>query len=573
MRQRHRLETEVQDIIFRNATIVDGLGNEPIEGDVAVKDGRITAIGQNLTGEASEQVDAGGLYLCPGFVDVHTHYDAQISWDASLSPSSTLGVSTVVMGNCGFGIVPCAPPHNETIMKNLSVVEGMDLESLRAGIRWDYNDYPSYRRFVEAQAPYLNVGVLIGHSAVRLDALGEAASERREPTAEEMNHMRETVRGAMRAGAIGFASSFSPNHSGYGGVPMPSTIAEEEELRSLVDVLREENCGIFQIAAGARATVDFLESISEQSGRPVSMSGGMTLFSESQPNRAVATLDRCAEAIARGNPVYGQVSCQPLSMDFTPREPYPFFTYKAFNAVRNVTDEAELNRVYADSSFREAFREGLRNPDPAAAFSGNWARVLVSVPAKQRNANLRGRSIAEIAAERGIDEIDTIFDIALDEELDTTFVGLLYNAVDEGVRPLLAHEAGIIALSDAGAHLGFLCDAGYGLYMLGHWVRERGDFAWADAVRRLTSLPADRYGIRDRGRVAVGAHADLLLVDPKTVGVSGLIQRNDMPGGSNRMIREPQGVHGLWVNGVQVSAGGEVLSLERGPGRVLDRFH
>lgn len=563
----------MQDIIFRNATVVDGLGNDPQRGDVAVKDGRITAIGRNIAGDAAEQVDADGLYLCPGFVDVHTHYDAQISWDATLSPSSTLGVSTVVMGNCGFGIVPCAPPHNETIMKNLSVVEGMDLDSLRQGIRWDYTDYPSYRRFVEAQAPYLNIGVLIGHSAVRLDAMNEAASERRLPTAEELHRMRETVREAMRAGAIGFASSFSPNHSGYGGVPMPSTIAEEEELRSLVDVLREENCGIFQIAAGARATVDFLETIAEQSGRPVSMSGGMTLYSESQPARAVATLDRCREAMDRGNPVYGQVSCQPLSMDFTPRDPYPFYTYSALNAVRNVDDPAELRRVYADASFREAFREGLRHPDPAAAFSGNWARVLVSVPATERNAGLRGRSIAEIAGERSVDPIDAFFDLALDEDLDTTFVGLLYNAVDEGVRPLLEHEASIIALSDAGAHLGFLCDAGYGLYMLGHWVRQRGDFEWADAVRRLTSLPADRYGIRDRGRVAVGAHADLLLFDPKTVGVSGLVQRTDMPGGSSRMVREPYGVHGLWVNGVRVADGDKALALDRGPGRVLDRFN
>ncbi|KQX23393.1 MULTISPECIES: N-acyl-D-amino-acid deacylase family protein [unclassified Sphingomonas] len=563
----------MQDIIFRNATVVDGLGNDPQRGDVAVKDGRITAIGRDIAGDAAEQVDADGLYLCPGFVDVHTHYDAQISWDATLSPSSTLGVSTVVMGNCGFGIVPCAPPHNETIMKNLSVVEGMDLDSLRQGIRWDYTDYPSYRRFVEAQSPYLNIGVLIGHSAVRLDAMNEAASERCLPTAEELHRMRETVREAMRAGAIGFASSFSPNHSGYGGVPMPSTIAQEEELRSLVDVLREENCGIFQIAAGARATVDFLETIAEQSGRPVSMSGGMTLYSESQPARAVATLDRCREAMDRGNPVYGQVSCQPLSMDFTPRDPYPFYTYSALNAVRNVNDPAELRRVYADPSFREAFRDGLRNPDPAAAFSGNWARVLVSVPATDRNAGLRGRSVAEIAAERSVDPIDAFFDLALDEDLDTTFVGLLYNAVDEGVRPLLAHEASIIALSDAGAHLGFLCDAGYGLYMLGHWVRQRGDFEWADAVRRLTSLPADRYGIRDRGRVAVGAHADLLLLDPKTVGVSGLVQRTDMPGGSSRMVREPYGVHGLWVNGVRVADGDKALALGRGPGRVLDRFN
>jgi N-acyl-D-aspartate/D-glutamate deacylase len=561
------------DILFKNAVVIDGLGNDPVKSDVAVKDGDIRAIGPEILGEASAVIDADGLYLCPGFVDIHTHYDAQISWDRSLSPSSELGVSTVVMGNCGFGIVPCASPQNsDTIMKNLSVVEGMDLDSLRAGLRWDYADYAGYRNFVEAQAPYLNVGILIGHSAVRLDAMNGAASDRRVPTAEETRKMRETVRKAIQAGAIGFASSFSPNHSGYGGVPMPSTIAEEAELVSLVDVLKEEGSGVFQIAAGARAGVDFLESISERTGRPVSMSGGMTLYSESQPDRAKATLDRCAAAIERGNPVYGQVSCQPLSMDFTPRDPYPFYTYSALNAVRNVEDDGKLRAVYADPSFRSMLREQLKAPDPAAAFSGNWARVVVTATGRAANEHLCGRSIAQIAAQNGADAIDSFFDLALADDLDTTFVGLLYNAVDEGVKPLLTHDAGIIALSDAGAHLGSLCDAGYGLYLLGHWVRERGDFEWADAVRRLTSLPAKRYGIRRRGRIAVGAHADILLFDPKTVGISGLLKRSDLPGGASRMVREAFGVEGLWVNGVQVAGKGGLVPLDKGPGRVLDRF-
>jgi N-acyl-D-amino-acid deacylase len=518
-------------------------------------------------------VDADGLYLCPGLIDVHTHYDAQINWDRTLSPSSELGVSTVVMGNCGFGIVPCAPAHRDTILKNLSVVEGMSLDALRAGIRTEYSDYIGYRGFIEQQFPYLNVAVLIGHSAVRLDAMGEAASERQVPTQEELRKMRETVRGAIQAGAIGFASSFSPNHSGYGGVPMPSTIAQEAEIMSLVDVLKEEGSGIFQIAAGARATVDFLEDVSIRTGRPVSMSGGMTLYSEAEPERAMVTLDRCAEAIERGNPVYGQVSCQPVSMDFTPREPYPLYIYSALTPVRTVANDESLARIYADPSFRDAFREQLRTPDPAATFWGDWSRIIVSAPAKAEHEHLRGLSIAAIAMRTGADPVDTFFDLALEDDLGTTFVGLLFNADDEGVKPLLQHDAGIIALSDAGAHLGFLCDAGYGLHLLGHWVRERGDFEWADAVRRLTSLPAQRYGIRGRGRIAVGAHADILLFDPETVGISGLLKRSDLPTGASRLVREPLGVHGLWVNGVQVSGPRSLLNLPKGPGQILDRFN
>lgn len=560
------------DLIVRDAVIVDGLGNEPVKGDVAVTDGRIAAVGE-VSGNAAQTIDAQGLHLCPGFVDVHTHYDAQVTWDPTLSPSSSLGVSTVVMGNCGFGIVPCAAPNNETIMENLSVVEGMDLDALRAGVRWEFEDFPGYRTFLERQHPYLNVATLIGHSATRLGVMGKAAaSERREPTAEELHWMREVVRTAIRSGAIGFASSFSPNHSGYGGVPMPSTIAEESELRSLLDVLKEEGAGVFQIAAGARATVDVLESLSAESGRPVFMSGAATLYNEADPTKASDTLNACAAATERGHPVYGQVSCQPLSMDFTGADPYPFYTYKVFNAARNVSDEVRAG-LYADAAFRQAFREGLANPEPGAAFAGNWKRIIVSAAGDPKFREYENASIGEIAAAKGADPVDVFFDLVLDDGFRTVFVAQLYNADDEGVRPLLRHTNSIVSLSDAGAHLGFLCDAGYGLYFLGHWVRERGDFDLADAVRRLTSFQADLYRIPDRGRIATGAFADFLLFDPKTVGISPMLRRDDMPGGASRTIREPKGLHGMWVNGIKVFDGREVLPMERGPGQVLSRFH
>jgi N-acyl-D-amino-acid deacylase len=559
------------DLLIRGASMIDGLGNPPVRADVGVRDGRIVDVGP-LKAAAKEVIDADGLVLSPGLVDIHTHYDAQITWDPTLSPSSSLGVSTVVMGNCGFGIAPATPPANDILMRNLSVVEGMDLNALRAGIRWDFRTFPEFMENVRQQSPYLNVAVLIGHSTLRTAVMGEAASEVKVPTAAQLHEMRETVRGALRAGAIGLASSFSLNHSGYDGVPMPSTIAEEAELRSLVDVLAEEKRGIFQIASGTRASVDVLESLAKATGRLACMSSATTMYNDAEPAMALRILDECAAVRERGHSVYAQVTCQPLSMDFTPDNCYPFFSHSAFDRVRGISGP-ELRRVFADASFRERFREDLRSPRPGSLFHGNWASVSVGLAATPAYASLENQSIADIARSRGADPIDTFFDVCLDEDLQTVFIAKLLNADDRGVSPILKHSSGVIGLSDAGAHLSFMCDAGFGLYFLGHWVRERGDFDLVEGIRRLTSHPADLYGIIDRGRIAVGAHADLLLFDPATVGISAPIRVNDLPAGGTRAIREPKGVAGLWVNGTRIFDGQRTLPMAQGPGQLLNCFH
>lgn len=559
------------DLVIGGALVVDGLGAQPVRTDVGVKDGRIAAVGA-LGRDAAEVVDAEGLCLCPGFIDVHTHYDAQVTWDPTLSPSSSLGVTTVVMGNCGFGIVPCSPPANETLMRNLSVVEGMDIDALRAGIRWDFESFPDYMDFVRAQSPSLNVAVLIGHSTLRTAIMGEAASEREQPTPAELHAMRETIREALRAGAIGFASSFSPNHSGFGGVPMPSTIATEEELRALVGVMGEEGRGVFQMATGARATVALLESLGERTGRPMVMSTALTMFNEADPAKAIDILDQCAAARDRGRSVHAQVTCQPLSLDFTADNAYPFFSHDAFDRVRKA-DGAEKRRAFASPEFRDAFRRNLATPRPGLLFYGNWDRISVGVAARPENAELESQSLGDIARRRGCDPLDLFFDLSLAENLETVFVGKLLNADDEGVAPILRHPSGVIALSDAGAHLTFMCDAGYGLHFLSHWVRDRNDFDLVEGVRRLTSHPADLYGIPDRGRIAPGAWADLLLFDPASVGISKPLRVADLPGGATRTIREPKGMVGQWVNGVRIYRDGRGVDLPKGPGRVLDRFH
>ncbi|MBL8382684.1 MAG: amidohydrolase family protein [Burkholderiales bacterium] len=560
----------MHDLVIRGAQVHDGLGNPAVSADVAVDQGRITRIGR-VADAAHRIVDAGGLALMPGIVDLHTHYDAQITWDRTMSPSPALGVTTAVIGNCGFGIAPCPAPLRETMMKNLSVVEGMDLQALLTGVHWGFETFPEYMAQLRRIGPYLNTAVFAGHSVIRTVVMGEAASERAEPSADELATMRRLVREAMDAGAIGFASSFSPNHSGFGGRPMPSTIATEAELRALTGVLGEVGRGVFMSATGSRATPEVMESISASNGRPSFISTVLTMYNEAAPERGRAYYDACAAAQDRGRAVHILTSCQPLSFDFTLVEPYVLLSHSAFDAIGGAGHE-KLRQIYADASFRAAFRANLASPKPGILFLGNWERIEVSLTALPGNARFEGMTIGALARARGCDPLDAFFDLALEEDLRTHFLGRFFQNDDDGVAPLLKHRAGVITLSDAGAHLQYMCDAGFGLHFLSHWVRETGHFSLEEGIRRLTSHPADCFRIPGRGRLVEGAPADLLLFDPASVGMSRPQSVADLPGGGARMIREPRGVHGVWVNGVQVHDGRGYADLARGPGAVLDRF-
>jgi len=558
------------DLVIRGAIIVDGLGHEPKRADLAVKDGRIAAIGE-VTDKGAETIDADGLVLSPGIVDVHTHYDAQVTWDATLSPSPSLGVTTAVMGNCGFGIVPAPPNARDLVIRNLSVVEGMDLDALRQGIAWDFESFADYMAMLRRRGAYANLAVLAGHSTIRTAVMGEDASQRKEATPEELARMKAMVADAMAHGAIGLGASYSLNHSGYGGVPMPSTIAPMSELDALVGAMGPRGRGVVEIASGAKMPQE-LEPMAAKHGRPFFQGTGMAMYNEREPLRALRIFDDCAAALRRGAGLYVQIPCQPLSFDFTMANAYPFYSHPAFDPIKAYTPE-QLKPVFRDPSWRAKFRENAKNPRPGMIFQGNWDRVMVAVAHKASNARYVNRYAAEIAQSEHRDPLDVVLDLALDEDLETAFLGRFLNVGDEGVARLLKHEAGVVALSDAGAHLIYMCDAGFGLHFLAHWVRERGDFDLAEGIRRLTSHPVDLYGIPNRGRLTVGAQADLLLFDPATVGVSPAERVADLPGGGRRTIRRPTGVHGVFCNGVRTFDGKDYVKHAKGPGHVLDRFN
>ncbi|MEZ5741320.1 MAG: amidohydrolase family protein [Burkholderiaceae bacterium] len=462
------------DLLIRGATVHDGLGSPGLVADVGIHEGRIVSVGANSE-PAHQTIEADGLALMPGIIDVHTHYDAQVTWDPVMTPSPALGVTTALLGNCGFGIAPCPAPLRETLMRNLSVVEGMDLNALVTGTQWGFETFPEYLEFLRSRQPHLNVAVFAGHSVIRTAVMGERASSQARPTDEDMAAMRAQVREAMQAGAIGFASSFSPNHFGHAGAPMPSTIASDDELRQLVETMADDGKGVFMMATGPRITPEFMESMAQSTGRPMFISTVLTMFNDAKPEVSKRYYERCADALERGHEVYIQTSCQPLSFNFDLLDPYLLLSHDAFDRIAGQSSDA-IAKVYADPAFRQRFRENLANPREGILFFGDWSKIETG-----------GRPITDWARESGKDPLDQFFDMALAEQLKTPFLAKLFQNNDAGVAPLLRHPAGVIALSDAGAHLVYFCDAGFGLYLLSHWVRETGVLRLEEAVRKLTS--------------------------------------------------------------------------------------
>jgi N-acyl-D-aspartate/D-glutamate deacylase len=545
----------MHDLVIRNASILDGLGGEPYVADLAVNDGKIAEIGKSLSGK--ESIDASGLCLMPGIIDNHTHYDAQITWDPMVSPSPSLGVTTAIIGNCGFTIAPCRPADRELVMKNLTQVEGMSLEVLRQGIRWDFETIPQYFDMLERQGSAVNIAGFVGHSSVRTYVMGEDAP-RRAATPEEVARMRAQVLEGMRAGAVGFASSTSPAHNGDGGLPMPSRLADDAELRALVGALKDAGRGLFMLTKGGQTKISFLEELAAHSSRPVVIAA--LLHNSTNPRAVFQDLEEIAQANARGHRLAGAMSCCPLSMDFTLHSPYTFEGLESWKPALPLKGAAYAGKL-RDKDFRDAVRAELSKPAHFRLFNGQWDQVEVVESASK---DCEQRTIGALARAAGRDPLDVMLDLALEEGLDTVFNAMLLNSDEQAVAEMLRHPASLVSLSDAGAHLTFFNDAGFGLHLLGHWVRELGALSLADAVRKLTGVPAQLFGIRGRGVLKPGYAADLMLFDPQAVGRGAKRRVFDLPGGHPRLTTPALGVHGVWVNGER--------DLRRRPGRVLREF-
>jgi N-acyl-D-aspartate/D-glutamate deacylase len=549
------------DIVIRGGTVVDGTGAPGRRADVAIDGDTIVEVGPSVERGARE-IDASGQVVAPGFIDIHSHYDAQVFWDPALTPSSYHGVTTVVAGNCGFSIAPVREPDRELLVKTLMHVEDMSPDTLFAGVPWDsFETFPQYLDAIEARGTVLNYACYVGHTAVRMYVMGPDASYERAATPDELARMRAVVREAMDAGAAGFATSFSPTHSGEGGRPVPSRVADVAELRELLLPMKEAGRGVGALLPGGVLKNSQMFDLQREIGRPFTWTALLTLKGSDYHERVVAEHDA---AWSDGVRVYPQVSCRPLVFQMNLIEPFTFNMRPAFAELmdRSLTDRMD---AYRSPEWRARAWNDLTG---GRVLPPNWDSMMVAE--STAHPELIGRSIVSIAEERGVGPLDAMLDVALDEQLQTRFWSVLANNNPEGIEWLLPRDHVLFGLADSGAHVSQLCDACFATDLLGNWVRDKGVMPLPRAVHKLTGEPASVYGFDDRGVVAAGKKADLAVFDPTTVAPGPLRRWRDFPADGERLTApEPVGMTHTLVNGTPIRLDGEQVAGDARPGTVL----
>jgi N-acyl-D-aspartate/D-glutamate deacylase len=555
----------MHDLLIENARIVDGTGGPSRHGSVAVQGARIVDVGGPAGQAARERLDAEGRVVAPGFIDPHTHYDAQVAWDPLITCSSWHGVTTVVTGNCGVGVAPCRPEARETLMGDLVNVEAIPLDVMRKGIEWTWESFPQWMDALGRAPLGINVAPLVPLTPLRHHVLGEASFDRA-ATADETGTMARLLDEALGAGAFGFSTTVLANHVGDQGRPLACRRASADELRALANVLRARRQGAIEIALTAlsdRVSDDELSTLTllvEESRRPVTF---LALFARPgrPPGSHEEALRRVGSLLGRDRAV-PQVSCRPLRVQFTLKNPFIFAGVAPWAQAFNRTP-AEQSVLYRSEAFRSQWKAEMER----RRSRGMWPRITIRDAGSPAVVALAGQSIADIAAARKVDPPDAFLDVALEDGLDTLFDFPVFNQDPDAVRPLVTDERFLIGLSDGGAHVDQLCDAGYATYLLGKWVRQWEALTLERAVHRLTGEVADFFGITNRGRIAVGAAADLVLFDPETVDDCPPEYVHDLPNGAKRLVARARGVEATIVAGQIVYRAGEPTGAR--PGTVL----
>ena len=547
------------DLLVKGGTIVDGTGAPAFTADLGIRDGRIFEIGK-LTGTARQTIDADGLVVAPGFVDPHTHYDAQICWDPMLSCSSWHGVTTAVMGNCGVGLAPVRPEQREIVMWDLVNLEAIPYEALKQGLTWDWQSFPDFMDAAERRGSGPNLAFLAPLTPFRHYVMGEASLDRA-ATEDETGQIAELLRGAMKAGAVGFSSTNAKAHIGFQGRPLACVNAGREELLAYARVLNDVGRGAIEIALGSAGLGDddfsLVDQLLDESGAPVTFLALIKHFDK--PHAHIEAMERFAPLIAKG--ARPQMHSTNLVSDLNLRNPYMLSVFPSWHALFNQPEDVQ-RRIYRDPEFRRRFREDMAT---LPGFHGDFSMVWVNDAKRPDFQRLIGKDIASIAAERGVDPLDLFLDLPLEDDLK-----LGYTSVRFGIpMEYIGDPRTLIGLSDGGAHVSILCNAGYTTEMLGDLVREKGIVSLELAIKRITSEPADFFGLADRGRLKPGLAADLAIFDPATVGSNSARPepRNDLPGGGRRMVVPAKGMEYVVVNGQVLLAQGEATGTL--PGRVL----
>ncbi len=552
------------DLIIRNGLVVDGTGSAPRMADVAVSGGKIAEIGK-VSGSAAREIDAEGRAVAPGFIDPHTHYDAQICWDKALTPSPWHGVTTVVNGNCGVGVAPVAPAMREVAMHDLVNVEGMPYEVMANNIPWSWESFPQFLDALDQRGAAVNQVYLAPLTPFRYYVMGSAAVDRA-ATPDETQKIAALIHEAVKAGAVGFSTTMLPNHIGHGGRPLACRQADNAELAAYARAVGSTGRGTIQLALTPEVSVvsdrdyEVLDLLLRESGRPVTWSA--LLYRDDKPDACDKSLVRLKPLLERG--AVPQTSALPLSRDMSLRSPFSFMGFKSWHGVFN-KEIPEQIAFLKNTEFRNRFREELKGP---AQFTGNWEMIRVNQVENPALKQHEGKTVAQLARETGKDGVDAMIDFAISDNLGTEFTAAILNTNREGVLKNLNNPNLMIGLADGGAHVAQLCDAGYPTYLLGTWVRERKAIPLELAVHKLTAKPADVFGLKDRGRLKAGFAGDIVVFDPATVNSAAHPEkRNDLPGGAKRVVMQSQGVDYTIVNGTVVYERGNMTGAM--PGRIL----
>jgi N-acyl-D-aspartate/D-glutamate deacylase len=573
----------MHDLIIRGARLADGTGSEARTADVAVEGDRISEVGR-VSGESKRTIDADGLLLTPGFVDIHTHYDAQVTWDPQLSPSNAHGVTTAIFGNCGVGFAPCAPDRRRFLIELMEGVEDIPGSAIEAGIRWEWESFPEYLDALERLDLAMDVGAHIAHGAVRAYAMGERGARNEAATADDVEAMAAIVKEAVAAGAVGFSSSRTSVHRALDGEPVPGTFAGEDELFAIGRAMGELGKGVFEVAqAGAAGEMleetgpgcvlrelDWMTRLSRETGRPVSFA---VLQSDTEPDLWRQQLEIAEKESAKGAHLMAQISGRPPGVLIGLQgEHHPFRHRPSYMEIESLPLAERVKRMRDPEIRARILAESPTQPGQMDGVFGNPHR-LFAMGAPPCYEPHREDSLGARAEVEGRDPMEVVYDVMLERDGAQLILlpGANYAAGDiEVVRAMLDHPRSVISLSDGGAHCGFIADASTPSFMLSYWVRdrERGPRMQLETVvKSMTSDTARVYGLNDRGVVAPGRKADLNLIDLDALELLPPEMLFDLPGGGRRLCQDARGYRATIVSGVVTQENDEPTGAL--PGRLV----
>jgi N-acyl-D-aspartate/D-glutamate deacylase len=538
------------DLVVRGATIVDGTGGPPAEGDVGVTDGVISAVGE-APGRGAEEFDGRGRVVAPGFIDPHTHLDANLFWDPDVSPSSGFGVTTVVTANCGYALAPVSDESRDYVIAAMSTVEQIPETSIREGVPFDWSDLPTYAARLDRLEVAVNHAFLVGHVPLRSAVLGVPAVHEREATPDEVAAMARLLRDGLALGALGFSTDQVIGNPGPAGTRLPGQVCAPEELLAIARALGEgagpgllamANAAMLQGRAEREADLAWHERLAEASGRPVIV--GPIFEGHDDPGTGRHILDRTLLGRRPGVTVVPQISTRPFEL--WTRVDAPGLVVRALPTLHAAVRAGDVAALASNAGARARLRAEADRIAPTPVWSGRWDHVLVRYT---HQPGVWGRDVSSLAAARGVHPIDVVLELAIADGFETQVASVMRNGDDDAVAALVAHPAAMIGASDAGAHVLSNTDSCYAVWTLQHWVRETGVLSLERAVAMLTGHQARLLGLADRGLLRPGFAADLVVFDPDRIATTGVRYVDDQPAGGRRLVTDATGVELSVVNG------------------------